>query len=259
MSESDWGSSFLFFLPVMGLSMAVFLLRASPLMRATGGLAGTSWSEWIAVVIAQRLRGDGEHALVRWPRLALALAKYGICGWGYFHFSTLDTGFWTLVWALLLVLALLRRQGEFLEPSRWEHVSLKLDAEHFWLIHLCLLGTAELYLPSTVPWGLAVLVAFHMVVNGESGPSLLSAFEDVIGVGLALLALWSMVPVAWIGLPDDFLGVWALTMPARGFVRAALGRDWLRRRFWWVAQFCLMTSLLVKAMAVLHALPLPHP
>lgn len=261
MIEPGMSDSLIFFAPVLLFALAVFLLRASPLMRVSGGLVGTSWGEWIAGLLRHRLGGGQEDQFVRLARLILVLVKYGFWAWGFHHFDVLGIQFWTLVWTLLLVLALLRRQAEFQAPSRWEHVSLKLDAEHFWLIHLALLGTAELYLPSSHPWGLVTLVAFHMLVNGESDPSLLSSFEDVVGVGLSLLALWSLAPKTWLGIPGNaaFFTVLACLLPARGPVRAALGRDWLRRRFWWIAQFCLMTSLLVKAMAVLNDLPLPRP
>lgn len=251
-----WLFSVQFFSCVLALSAGVFVLRTSPLFRRHGGLTAQPWSEWAALHLREKLDDLTESDLSRLVRLITLLTKYGVCVWGLLNFSLLTPSFWTLFWAVLLVLTLLRKVAQFQSPEKWEHVSLKLDAEHFWLIHLALLGMAEVQIPSGSPVALMALIGSYVVVNGESGPSLLASFEDVIRVSLGVLALWSLFQPQTMSLTVlFFFSMMAMFFIARGAVRAVLGRDWLRRRFWWVAQFCFLTSLILKALAVLDVLP----
>lgn len=245
-----------FFTCVLALAGGVFVLRTSPLVQRSGGLSGSLWGEWVALHLREKLDDRAESDLSRIARLVILATKYGVCVWGLTHFDQLTPTFWTMFWAVLLVLSLLRKTCQFHAPERWEHVSIKLDAEHFWLLHLILLGMAEIQIPSVAPFGLLTLVGSYVIVNGESGPSLLAAFEDVVRVSLGVVALWSLV------LPDagnlnivHFFTNMAIFFVARGAIRATLGRDWLRRRFWWVAQFFFLTSLIVKSLAVLDVIP----
>lgn len=246
-----------FFALALLVSGVVFGFRTSPLLRRYGGLTGPSWGEWWALQIRERLDDESESVLARLARLLILLVKYSVCAWGVLHFRVLSVDFWTLFWATLLVLLLLRKACQFHAPGKWEHVSMKLDAEHFWLIHLVLLGMAESQIVTPTPWGLISLIGCYVVVNGESGPSLLASFEDVIRVSLGVLAFWSLLPntEAWPNGAASFFAVLSICMLVRGCVRAALGREWLKQRFWWIAQFCLMTSLIIKSMAVLDVFP----
>jgi len=136
---------------------------------------------------------------------------------------------------------------------KWENVSLKLDSEHFWLIHLIVLGTAEMHLGPGKPWGLASLVAFYIMFAGESRNSILAAFEDVASCGWAVVALWFLSGYQFASISEYGLAL-AGVISLRGLVRFFTGRAWIRRRFWWVAQFCLMTSLIIKALVILNVL-----
>lgn len=251
-----WLFSLQFFSCLLALSLGVFVLRTSPLVRRHGGLSSQVWGEWISLHLREKLDDLTESDLARLVRLLTLMTKYGVCVWGLLNFEMLTPSFWTLFWAVLLVLTLLRKVAQFQSPEKWEHVSLKLDAEHFWLIHLALLGMAEIQIPSSSPYALMALVATYVVVNGESGPSLLASFEDVVRVSLGVLALWSLATPSEgpLGVVYFFV-VMAIFFICRGAIRATLGRDWLKRRFWWVAQFCFLTSLIIKALAVLNVLP----
>jgi len=249
-------TSIIFFSCVLALATGVFILRTSPLIQRSGGLSGQQWAEWFALHLREKLDDRSESDLSRIARLITLLTKYGVCVWGIVHFEMLTATFWTLFWVALLLLTLLRKTAQFHAPEKWEHVSLKLDAEHFWLIHLILLGMAEIQIPSVAPLGLITLVGGYVVVNGESGPSLLASFEDVIRVSLGMLALWSLVlPLAPNPNIVHFFTNMAIFFLLRGAVRAVLGRDWLKRRFWWIAQFFFLTSLIVKSLVVLNVIP----
>lgn len=252
-------NSVLFFAITVVLACGMFALRASPIFRMSGGLAGTSWPEWFGSVIRDGRLGGGESPLPRVARLVLVAIKYGACAWVLFNPMGISVLYWTLLWTVLLVIALLRKLAQIHQPVRWEHLTLKLDDETFWLIHLTLLGTAELQIPNAAPWGLIFLVLAHILVIGRSEASLLASLEDVIGVVLGLFAL---VTLASPMLPQlDAISLFAIMiiiLPVRGLIRAALGRDWLRHRFWWVAQFCLMTALIIKALVVLDVFPFAH-
>lgn len=243
----------------MALASGVFLLRTSPLIQRHGGLAGPSWSEWVSFHVREKLDDQTESAPARLARLATLLTKYGVCAWGLAHFDLLTPEFWTLYWVVLLVLLLFRKTCQFYAPGKWEHVSIKLDAEHFWLIHLALLGMAESQIPSSLPYGLITLVTFYVMINGESGASLLASFEDVVRVSIGVLALWSLISPGEENVGAiRFFVVMTLFFIGRGAFRATLGRDWLKRRFWWIAQFCFLTSLIVKALAVMNVFSSSH-
>ena len=77
-----------------------------------------------------------------WTSIGDRTTKYGVAAWTLYYPQYLSLNFWVLVWVLLLVIELLRKSAQFYIPARWENVSLKLDSEHFWLIHLIILGTA---------------------------------------------------------------------------------------------------------------------
>ncbi len=240
-------------------SVSVFALRVSPLAKTTGGLAAAGWREWWARSRRGWSASEGEHLVVRASRLIALAAEYGVWAWGMLHPGRLDVAFWALLWATLLVLSLLRKCAQFEYPTSWEHLGLKLHSHSFWWIHLALLATVELQLPSGRPWGLLFLLTSHSLVRGSTGHSLLDAFEDVVSVALALLAGLTLAGHAGVvGTPDYWLYL-AVLVPVRGAVRALLGREWLAHRFWWVAQFCLMTALGLKAMAVLDVFPLSPP
>ena len=225
-----WQISILFFGCVLALATGVFVLRTSPLVQRNGGLSGQKWAEWLSLHLRAKLDDRGESDLVRLVRLVTLLTKYGVCVWGILNFEMLTTAFWTMFWVVLLVLTLLKKTAQFHAPEKWEHVSLKLDAEHFWLIHLILLGMAEIQIPSTTPFGLITLVVGYVIVNGESGPSLLASFEDVVRVSLGMLALWALVlPLAPNPNIVHFFTNMAGFFVLRGSIRAILVRDLLMR------------------------------
>ena len=130
-----------FFVIISGLSLVVHVIRTSPWTSRHGGLAVRSWPIWIAEQIQSRAGISHESFLSRFARLSALTTKYGVAAWTVFYPQYLSLNFWVLVWVLLLVLEVLRKSAQFYIPSRWENVSLKLDSEHFWLIHLIILGT----------------------------------------------------------------------------------------------------------------------
>lgn len=245
-----------FFCSILFLSSGVFFLRTSPLFQRHGGLVGSSWSEWLSLHIREKLDDQLESPLARLVRLITLLTKYTVCAWGIINFKDLTPSFWTLFWVVILVLSILRKVCQFESPEKWEHVSIKLDAEHFWLIHLSLVGMTEIQIPSRLPYGILSLVCFYIIFNGESGRSFLSAFEDVVRVSLGVLALWSLAGTSISQITViNFFSLMAVFFVGRGILRAMLGRDWLRRRFWWISQFCFLTSLIIKSLAVLDVFP----
>jgi hypothetical protein len=240
-------------------AVAVFALRVSPLVKATGGLAAAGWREWWARSRRGWAAHEGEHLVVRVARLIALCAEYGVWAWGLAHPENLNVPFWALLWATLLVLSLMRKCAQFEYPTHWEHLGLKLHSHSFWWIHLALLATVEIQLPTGRPWALLFLLACHALVRGSTGQSLLDAFEDVVSVALALLAGLSLAGLgSMAGTPDYWLMLAAL-VPLRGAVRALLGREWLTHRFWWVAQFCLLSALALKALAVLDVFSQSRP
>lgn len=245
--------SFLFFVIITGLALMVHVIRTSPWTSRDGGLAVRNWPLWIAEQIQGRAGITHESFLSRLARLSALTTKYGVAAWTVFYPQYLSLNFWVLVWVLLLVLEVLRKSAQFYIPARWENVSLKLDSEHFWLIHLIILGTAEVQLGGGPPWGIVSLIAFYIMFSGESRPSILAAFEDVASCGWAVSAIFFLTTKGFTSL-WDFAVVMIAVVAVRGIVRVLLGRAWIRRRFWWIAQFCLMTALIIKSLVVLNVL-----
>lgn len=229
----------------------IHLMRTSPWTSGKGGLSVSGWSHWLAEQIQLRWGVERESFLARLAKISVLLVKYGVAGWTLRHSEDLSLLFWVLFWVVLLVLEVMKKTAQFYIPTKWESVSLKLDSEHFWLIHLVLLGSAELQIASDRPWGIMSLAIFYVMFAGESRPSILSALEDVTS------CCWALVAICFFaGFPLADFTTFALLLSGlvslRGVVRVLAGRAWLRRRFWWVAQFCLMTSLIIKSLAVLN-------
>jgi hypothetical protein len=242
-----------FFVIISVLALMVHIIRTSPWTSRHGGLEVRSSSIWIAEQIQARAGITHESFLARLARLSTLTTKYGVAAWTVFYPQYLSLNFWVLVWVLLLVLEVLRKSAQFYIPSRWENVSLKLDSEHFWLIHLIILGTAEVQLGGGPPWGIVSLIVFYIMFSGESRPSVLAAFEDVASSGWAVSAIFFLTTKGFTSLLD-FALVMVAVVTVRGIVRVILGRTWIRRRFWWIAQFCLMTALIIKSLVVLNVL-----
>jgi hypothetical protein len=242
-----------FFLVIGTLAVLLHLFRTSPIRYGFEASPSLSWSSWLAEQIQQRAGIGHESFLARFARLSVLVTKYGVAAWTLFYPQYLSIGFWLLLWVLLLTLEILRKAAQFYIPLRWENVSLKLDSEHFWLIHLLILGTAETQLGGGPAWGLATLIICYMIFAGDSRPSILSAFEDVASCAWALIALNHIFHVDQQGIVH-FASVLFAIMILRGLVRLLIGRAWIRRRFWWIAQFCLMTALIVKSLVVLNVL-----
>jgi hypothetical protein len=89
--------------------------------------------------------------------------------------------------------------------------------------------------------------------SGESRPSILAAFEDVASCAWAVSAALFLADKNT-GSLSEFAIVLALVIGIRGIIRVLLGRSWIRRRFWWIAQFCLMTALIIKSLVILDVL-----
>jgi hypothetical protein len=242
-----------FFAIISGLALMVHVIRTSPWTSRHGGLAVRNWSLWLAEQIQSRAGISHESFLARLARLSSLTTKYGVAAWTVFYPQYLSLNFWVLVWVLLLVLEVLRKSAQFYMPARWEDVSLKLDSEHFWLIHLIILGTAEVELGGGPPWGIISLIIFYIMFAGESRPSVLAALEDVASCGWAVSAIFFLTTKGFTSL-GDFAAVMTIVVSVRGIVRVLLGRAWIRRRFWWIAQFCLMTALIIKSLVVLNVL-----
>ncbi len=245
--------SFVFFSIVTALAVIVHVIRTSPWTSRHGGLAVRSWPLWIAEQIQGRAGITHESFLARLARLSALTTKYGVAAWTLYYPQYLSLNFWVLVWVLLLVIEILRKSAQFYIPARWENVSLKLDSEHFWLIHLIILGTAEVQLGGGHPWGLVSLIAFYIMFAGESRPSILAALEDVASCGWAVSAIFFLSNTRFDSL-TEFAFVMAAVVAVRGLIRVVLGRAWIRRRFWWIAQFCLMTALIIKSLVILDVL-----
>ena len=96
-----------------------------------------------------------------------------------------------------------------------------------------------------------------MVFVGESRPSIISAFEDVASCAWALSALYFILRVGPNNIANFALTLLSILL-VRGLIRLFIGRAWIRRRFWWIAQFCLMTSLIVKSLVVLNVFAYFH-
>lgn len=242
-----------FFAVISALALMVFIIRTSPWTSRHGGLAVRNWSLWLAEQIQGRAGITHESFLARLARLSALTTKYGVAAWTVFYPQYLSLNFWILVWVLLLVIEVLRKAAQFYIPARWENVSLKLDSEHFWLIHLIILGTAEVQLGGGHPWGIVSLIGFYVMFAGESRPSILAAFEDVASCGWAVSAIFFLTNSSFASL-WEFALIMMAVVAIRGIVRVLLGRAWIRRRFWWIAQFCLMTALIVKSLVVLNVL-----
>jgi len=238
---------------VAGVAVLVHLIRTSPVTNTQGGLVSRGWADWFALQLQDRFGVERESFLARLAKLTSIGTRYGVAAWTLLNFRSLSLLFWVLLWVLLLAIELLRKAAQFYVPAKWENVTLKLDPEHFWLIHLIILGSAELQLGGGVPWGLVVLLGCYILFAGESRVSILAALEDVTSCAWGIVAIMFLV-----GAPQVTLVSFALTLVAvlgaRGVVRVIVGRSWLRRRFWWVAQFCFLTSLIVKALVVLDVL-----
>ena len=252
MSELNY-FSLTFFVTVASLSLLVHIIRTSPWTSRHGGLAVRNWPVWLAEQIQGRAGITQESFLSRLARLSALTTKYGVAAWTLYYPQYLSLNFWVLVWVLLLVIELLRKSAQFYIPARWENVSLKLDSEHFWLIHLIILGTAEVQLGGGPPWGIVSLIVFYVMFAGESRPSVLAAFEDVASCGWAVSAVVFLTDRSF-GSLIEFAGIMAAVVSVRGIIRVLLGRDWIRRRFWWIAQFCLMTALIIKSLVILNEL-----
>ena len=245
--------SLFFFFTITSCSLLVYLVRTSPWTTFQSGASSYNVQLWLAGQIHGRFGVSPEAFLARMARLSALTTKYGVAAWALWTGRALSLNSWVLIWVLLLVIELLRKASQFHMPSRWENTSLKLDSEHFWLIHLILLGTAEVQLHSGEPWGLMCLVLCYLLFGGESRPSILASLEDVASCGWSLVALCFLAGREFSGI-SEFAMLLFSVVAIRGVVRVVLGRGWLIKRFWWVAQFCLMTSLIVKAMVVLNVL-----
>jgi hypothetical protein len=236
-----------FFAVIIFVTCLIHVMRTSPY----SGHFASSWQNWMAEQIQSRWGVERESFLARLAKLAALVVKYGVAGWTLRHADNLSLLFWVLFWVVLLVLEVMKKTAQFYIPTKWESVSLKLDSEHFWLIHLVLLGSAELQIVSSRPWGIMSLTVFYVMFAGESKPSILSALDDVTSCCWALIAICFFA-----GFPltdfQTFVILLSALVSLRGIVRLFTGRAWLRRRFWWVAQFCLMTSLIIKSLAVLN-------
>lgn len=240
-----------FFGLIAALTGVVHIGRTSPWTAPASRFSKITWGLWLANQIQSRWGVERESLIARVAKLALVLAKYGVAAWALRNPGNLSLLFWVLFWAALFVLEVLKKAAQFHIPTKWESVTLKLDSEHFWLIHLVILGSAELQIPSSVPWGVFSLVLFYVMFAGESRPSILAALDDVVSCAWALVAMAYFVGLSLTQF-SDFVPVLLALVVLRSIFRLLAGRAWLRRRFWWVAQFCLMTSLIVKSLAVLN-------
>jgi hypothetical protein len=191
--------------------------------------------------------------LARFSKITAILVKYGVSAWALYNFDSLSLIFWVLLWSSMLAIESMRKSAQFLIPAKWENVSLKLDSEHFWLINLIVMGMVEIHISHGPNYGLALLVISYIFFAGESRSSILAAVEDVSACAWALIALTFLMGVKSFSIYEFTLFLMFFVL-MRGIVRVSLGRVWLRRKFWWVAQFCLMTALIVKSMVVLNAI-----
>jgi uncharacterized membrane protein HdeD (DUF308 family) len=146
----------------------------------------------------------------------------------------------------------MRKSAQFHIPAKWENVSLKLDSEHFWLINLILLGVVELHIATPRPYGLASLIIFYIMFSGESKNTILAAIEDIVSSLLGIVAFLFLFKLT-LQSTGVLAAILAAVVCVRAIVRAILGRTWIKRKFWWIAQFCLMTSLIIKSLEVMGA------
>lgn len=242
--------SLLFLSMVISLSGLVHVVRTSPLFYSHTGLARIKWRDWLSDQILGRLGIERESLLARFMKIVSIVCRYGISAWAFRNISELSLIFLILTWVTLLVVETMRKSAQFYIPAKWENVSLKLDSEHFWLINLILLGVVELHIPTARPYGLGSLIVFYIMFSGESKNTILAAMEDIVSSLLGIVAITFLF-----GLNVDSLEILALILTtvvcARAMIRAILGRTWIKRKFWWIAQFCLMTSLIIKSLEVM--------
>jgi len=239
-----------FFAMVMSVSLVVHIVRTSPLFYSHVGLTRVHWRDWIADQVLSRLGIERESFLARAMKIVATLTKYGMAAWSFKNINKLTLNFWILSWATLLIIETMRKSAQFHIPAKWENVSLKLDSEHFWLINLILIGVVDLNIISSQPLGLGSLLIFYIMFSGESKNTILAATEDIVSSLLAVVALIYLFKVEVNSI--EYLGSILISVVClRAIVRAILGRTWIKRKFWWIAQFCLMTSLIVKSLEVL--------
>jgi hypothetical protein len=242
-----------FFTMILSLTVIIHIMRTSPIFFSNLGSIKVTWREWIADQITTRFGVEKESIVARIAKIIAILTKYGVAAWAFLNFKSLNLDFWMLVWATLLALETMRKTAQYFIPAKWENVSLKLDSEHFWLINLVLLGVAEMHISTPIPYGLVTLIGFNILFLGESKKTLLAAMEDVSSISLFLIALLGLIKYPNLNFYHLCFAM-SFLIVARGFVRTVLGRMWLKRKFWWIAQFCLMTSLIIKSLTVLNVL-----
>jgi hypothetical protein len=245
--------SLTFFILIFSISLMIYFLRTSPYTAQGRAFDRISWTEWFAEQIHSRLGIERESFLSRLSKLSALLIKYGVAAWSIVNFEQLSIIFWILIWVTLLVVESMRKAAQFYIPVKWENVSLKLDSEHFWLINLILIGLSEIHLGTSKPYGLMSLVGFYIVFSGESKSTILAAIEDVSSCALAIVAFMFLSNFQPQGL-IVFGSFLVVTVSLRGVFRIIMGRTWIKRKFWWIAQFCLMTSLIIKSLVVLDVL-----
>lgn len=252
------GYSLRFFTMVMSISAVVHVVRTSPLFYSHIGLARVKWRDWLADQVLSRLGIERESFLARLVKVVSIVCKYGIAAWAFKNLENLSLIFWILTWVTLLILEIMRKSAQFHIPAKWENVSLKLDSEHFWLINLILLGVVELHIATPRPYGLASLIFFYIIFSGESKNTILAAIEDIVSSLLGIIAFLFLFKLT-LESTEVLAAILAAVVCVRAIVRATLGRTWIKRKFWWIAQFCLMTSLIIKSLEVMGAWTLLTP
>ena len=243
--------SFSYLLMVLFFSALVHVVRTSPLIYSQIGLTRVGWRDWVADQLITRFGVERESLMARGMKLVSIISKYGFAAWSFRHLEELSLIFWILVWVTLLIVESMRKSAQFYIPAKWENVSLKLDSEHFWLINLVLLGVVELHIPGNRPLGLGSLVIFYIFLAGESKNTLLAALEDIVSTLLGIVALIFLFKINVTTL-EDLAQLLFFSTISRAIIRTIFGRTWIKRKFWWIAQFCLMTSLIIKSMEVLN-------
>ncbi len=235
---------------VLMISLAVHITRTSPLLYSHIGFSRIKWRDWLADQILSRLGIERESFLARVVKIISIVTKYGIAAWAFRNLDRLSLIFWILTWVTLLIVETMRKSAQFYIPAKWENVSLKLDSEHFWLINLILLGVVDLHISSANPYGLGSLIVFYIMFSGESKNTILAALEDIVSSLLGVIAFIFLFKID-ISMTETLSIVLVMVVLLRAIVRAILGRTWIKRKFWWIAQFCLMTSLIIKSLEVL--------
>ena len=244
--------SFSFLAMVLSISTVVHIVRTSPLFYSHVGLARVKWRDWLADQVLSRLGIERESFLARFMKIVSIVTKYGLAAWAFKNLGNLSLIFWILTWVTLLIVEIMRKSAQFHIPAKWENVSLKLDSEHFWLINLILLGVVELHITTPRPYGLASLIVFYIMFSGESKNSILAAIEDIVSSMLGIIAFLFLFKLT-LQSTEVLAAILAAVVCTRAIVRAILGRTWIKRKFWWIAQFCLMTSLIIKSLEVMGA------